>query len=123
MLSLRAEFNLLPSSLLKKVHPGCTISIGYTMRMRVYRIYMMRAKDGCAAYHKGQQRALPWVPNCEEGKTMGCSVSEEEEFCLIYNGTEIDDVVWMGLPTDKLLWGFIVLLEGGIRLRCCHSKG
>ena len=66
-------------------------------------------KDGCAAYHKGQRRALPWEPDCEEGKTMGCSVSEEGKFRLIYNGTEIDDVVWTGLPTDKPLWGFVLL--------------
>ena len=57
---------------------------------------------------------------------MGCSVSEEGEFCLCYNGIEIEDVVMRGLPTDKPLWGFSYLtgkLEGGSRLRCCHSKG
>ena len=66
-------------------------------------------KDGCKACYMGQQRALPWEPSCAVGETMGCSVSEEGEFRLYYNGMEIDDVVMRGLPTDKPLWGFVFL--------------
>ena len=40
---------------------------------------------------------------------MGCSMSDGGEFCLCYNSMDAVDVVLRGLPTDKPLWGFIVL--------------
>ena len=65
----------------------------------------------CAARHKGQKRVLQWALDDSPGNTFGVAVSEKGEFHLYHNGREVG-VAWEGLPTDKPLWGF-VLLAGG----------
>lgn len=70
---------------------------------------LLENRNGCTAHHKEQSRTLPWELSLTVGKTVGCSVSEDGEFHLCYNGMDVDDVVWRGLPTDQPLWGFAYL--------------
>ena len=70
----------------------------------------------CVAYHKGQERVLQWDLDCSAGNTFGCDVSDTGllqtgELHLYHNGRGVG-VVWEGIPTDQLLWGFVDLSGG-----------
>ena len=65
----------------------------------------------CAAWHKGQERELLWDLDDSPGNTFGVAVSEKGEVHLYHNGRGVG-VAWVGLPTDKPLWGFVCLAGG-----------
>ena len=53
-------------------------------------------------------RGLQWVLDGSSGNTFGVAVSVKEELHLYHNGRDVG-VAWEGLPTDKPLWGFVIL--------------
>ena len=65
----------------------------------------------CTAWHKGQYRELQWDLDDSPGNTFGVAVLEKGELHLYHNGRDVG-VAWEGLPTDKPLWGFVVLPGG-----------
>ena len=69
----------------------------------------------CIACHKGQLSrsgiVLRWHLDRSAGNTFGCDVSDTGELHLYHNGWDMG-VVWVGLPTDQPLWGFVNLLGG-----------
>ena len=64
--------------------------------------------SSCTAWHKRQERGLKWDLNRSPGNTFGVAVSEKGELHLYHNGRDVG-VAWEGLPTDKPLWGFVIL--------------
>ena len=70
--------------------------------------HVVISSSGCAAYHKGHKRVLQWDLDDSRGNTFGVAVSEKEELHLYHNGRDVG-VAWEGLPTDKPLWGFVIL--------------
>ena len=64
--------------------------------------------SNCIARHKGPERVLQWDLDRSPGNTFGVAVSEKGELHLYHNGRDVG-VAWEGLPTDKPLWGFVIL--------------
>ena len=73
--------------------------------------YVVIGTSDCIAWHKGQERVLQWALDRSPGNTFGVGVSEKGELHLYHNGRDVG-VAWEGLPTDKLLWGFVRLRFG-----------
>ena len=62
-----------------------------------------------ATQYNGQQGRLPWTLDSSKGRTAGCWVSDKGKFCICTGESDAGDVMGEGLPTDKLLWGFVAL--------------
>ena len=76
----------------------------------------------CTAHHKGQDRELQWVLDDSPGNTFGVAVSEKGELHLYHNGRDMG-VAWEGLPTDKPLWGVVVLQGWKVETNYMIAKG
>ena len=56
------------------------------------------------------------------GNTFGLAVSEKGELHLYHNGRDVG-VAWEGLPTDKPLWGLVVLAGWKVETNYIIAKG
>ena len=70
----------------------------------------------CAKWQEG--RELQWILDHSAGNTFGCQVLETGKLHLHHNGCDVG-VAWEGLPTDKPLWGFVIL-DGGWKLETSY---
>ena len=84
--------------------------------------YVMITISGCTAWHKGQRRVLQWDLDDSPGNTFGVAVSEKGELHLYHNGRDVG-VAWEGLPTDKPLWGFVILRGWKVETNYIIAKG